>query len=119
MSETLFVQIRNHSPIRRDLLRNALDATSLLKNFNDIIEIRNEKEEIKSRLMGSLIKMKKLTTSLEEKLPKIEKEKPKNFIPQKITNKSESVPKEKKEKLSENDVLALELKEIERKLNSI
>lgn len=117
MSDPMFVRISNPTQVRKDLLKSALDSTSLIKHFNSIKEIRDEKSELIEDLKIEMEKIKKLTSSAEKKLPKVHEEKSKKDSKHKKIEKKEV--KEHKKRDTEEENLASEIMDIEKKLRSL
>ncbi len=122
MDENLmFVQLNKPNELRKSILRSALDTTTLLKDFDNIKEIKEEKYGAMENLIGRLKEIKKLSNKMEKHLPKVEIEKPekRKIKPEKKGKKQFTEKKISKKISSEDDALAEEIMNIEKKLKSI
>ena len=127
-SELFFVQVKEPSEVRRNILETLRDIVEVLKSFEKFKHIRHEKLEKINKLRGLLKETNKVFGTLKAKLPQTNlratgvREAPKH--PKKAHHrkgKKAKVVEEKmpKKEMTETDKLEAELSAIESKLKSL
>ena len=123
----MYVSIENHLSLRKEILKNAIDATEMLKNYEYFKSVRDRKTKKLQELRGLLNDIKKTNKDLINSLPELPEEKSREEkVTQKITQKEKAEePKEIKIEppkipmSREEQDLTKELMEIQRKLKSL
>lgn len=113
MINTPYVRINSPLVLRRDILKNALDTTRLVKYYEMYSELRKEKVKKFKELKGLMLEVDGEMNVLREILPHVKGRHENKKI---VRTKSSKIQHKAKSKI---DKINLELKEIERKLESI
>jgi len=122
----MYVFVNNPVNLRKEILRNAIDATEMLKNYEHFKSIRERKTKKLQELRGLLYDMKKTNKGLLNSLPQLPEEKPKQAREEKTIPKAKvEEPKEIKIEppkipvSREEQDLTRELMEIQKKLKNL
>ncbi len=116
----IFIKIESPLLIRKDLLKSALYATKILKDYRDFTHLKKEKDKGRSKLFKIFRETNKDIRDLKKSLPIIKKEKPKEekeFKKPSTTKKTKTVTPKKE--LSETERLKKDLSSIEEKLKAL
>ncbi len=115
----MFIKLENPTALRREILKTALDATSLVKYFSSLKEMNKEKVENINNLKSKLEELVKATNTLEKRLPLPEEEKQSKKEKISPKNKDTKIKSKSPVHLKEEDSVTKELEDIERKLRSL
>ncbi|GEM_PF-2044242 len=92
-----FVPISNPAELRSQILETSKQTVKLLQMHNDIISLREEKQQNLEELMRTFDEIVKLTSMLTKAIIRSkEGEKPEVILPQQISKKPTELPKAKK-----------------------
>ncbi|MBI1934924.1 hypothetical protein HYS31_00640 [Candidatus Woesearchaeota archaeon] len=124
-NDLFFVEIRQHSEIRKDILEALKQMLEVLQRFEKFRHIRHSKSENIQKLKAMIKDANKVLGTLKGKLPQtnlrvssVREDKP---APKKIHKKNKPAPqkKEPKREMTEMERLEAELNAIESKLKSL
>ena len=122
-----FVQVKEPSEVRRNILETLRDIVEVLKRFENFKHLRHEKLEKINKLRGLLKETNKVFGTLKSKLPQtnlratVVREAPRQPKKHHKKSKKAKVVEEKmpKKEMTEADKLEAELTAIESKLKSL
>ncbi|MEK6903968.1 MAG: hypothetical protein AABW87_00055 [Nanoarchaeota archaeon] len=102
--KNVHTMIERPTVIRRSLLEAAIDATEILKFYENIHDIKEKKEEVKKQIKLNLVRLNRFSNALKKAVPQLPKDldnpRPVKVIelPKKYEEKLPATSKEKIEK---------------------
>lgn len=111
----IHTMIERPTEIRRSLLQSAVSSAEMLKNYENLKDLSNAKEDIKKKIKLNIARMKRMANDLRKNLPIIPKEleKPVQIKPIPIRARDEPLH------LSSRERIDKELRDIKNKISRL